>query len=109
GFASKTADFPFTVPRCADWVISILDAIGIQTFSLVGTSLGGFISGYLTCEHPDRVSALALVGTIGVTPLGSTARTAIASRFGTVTRAGIASKLNTVLFQNHLVTEAWIE
>lgn len=109
GFASKSGAFQFSVPNCARWLAGILDQLGIQRCTLVGTSLGGFIASLIACESPDRVSALALVGTLGIVPMGSEARTAISSRFGTVTREGIERKLNTVLFNSKLVTPGWIE
>lgn len=109
GFADKSGAFQFGVPNCARWLAAILDQLGIQRCTLVGTSLGGFIASFIACEVPDRVSALVLVGTLGIVPMGSEARAAISSRFGTVTREGIERKLNTVLFDPKRVTPDWIE
>lgn len=109
GFATKSDAFQFSVPHCARWLMGILDQLEISRYALVGTSLGGFICSHIACEIPDRISAVMLVGAIGITPMGGEARAAISSRFGTVTREGIERKLNTVLFDPKLVTPAWIE
>ncbi len=109
GFASKSGIAPFSVPKCALWLTGILDELGIEQCALVGTSMGGFISGHIACQTPDRVRALVLVGTIGMVPMGAEARGAISSRFGTVSREGIERKLRTVLFNPQLVTQSWIE
>lgn len=109
GFADKSGEFRFSVPECARWLSSLLDQLGLQRCTLVGTSLGGFIASVIACDAPDRVSALVLVGTLGIVPMGTEARTAISSRFGTVTREGIERKLNTVLFNTALITPDWVE
>lgn len=109
GFASKGSIAPFSVPHCANWLLAILDQIGVEECALVGTSLGGFIAAQMSCQAPERVKALVLVGTLGILPMGEEARAAISARFGTVTREGIERKLKTVLFNQELVTEAWIE
>lgn len=44
------------------FVRAALDAAGIQSSALVGTSLGGRIALELALESPDRVNALVLVG-----------------------------------------------
>src|SRR5690606_13044708 len=96
GFASKAGIAPFSVPRCAAWLDAILRQLGIEHCALVGTSLGGYIAATMACQAPRRVHALALVGTLGIVPMGAEARAAISSRFGTVTREGIERKLRTV-------------
>jgi len=109
GFATKSAAFPFSAPNCARWLVALLDTLGIERFALVGTSLGGFISGQIACEATERVRAVALVGAIGIVPLGADARATISARFGTVTREGVERKLRTVVFDPALATQAWIE
>ena len=110
GFASKTGDFDFSVPACADLTLDLLDALQMERAALVGTSLGGFVGATVALLAPERISALVLVGTIGIAPMGETARQNLAARFGTVDRAGIEGKLRTVIHDDaRLVTESWIE
>lgn len=109
GFATKSGAFDFSVPACAAWLAALLDKLEVPDYALVGTSLGGFIAGHVACAHTQRVKALVMVGTLGVTPMGEAARDAISARFGTVNREGIERKLNTVLFDKSLITPEWIE
>jgi pimeloyl-ACP methyl ester carboxylesterase len=44
-----------------DDVIGVLDALGVDRVALAGLSLGGRLATEIALEHPDRVSALALV------------------------------------------------
>ncbi|MBM3485155.1 MAG: alpha/beta fold hydrolase [Alphaproteobacteria bacterium] len=109
GFADKGDGFPFNVPNLARWVLGLMDELRVGAAALVGTSLGGFIAGEMACRAPERVTALVLVGTIGMSPLGPEACANLSGRFATVTREGIERKLKTVIHDPALVTPAWIE
>ncbi len=52
-----------TVEEIADWLAAVLDAAGAATAALVGHSLGAAAALECAARHPDRVRALALVGT----------------------------------------------
>lgn len=109
GFATKTGDFDFSVPNCAKLMTGLLDDLEIETAALIGTSLGGYIAATITCAMPQRVSALMLVGTLGIVPMGQEARDRLSARFGTVTRDGIEGKLRTVLHDDErFFTEEWL-
>jgi pimeloyl-ACP methyl ester carboxylesterase len=47
----------------ADWVIRVLDALGIETAQLVGHSMGSLVALEAAARHPERVTGLALLGT----------------------------------------------
>lgn len=52
-----------TVAALADLVLALVDEQGRKTFAYAGVSLGGAIGTQLAAEHPDRISALALICT----------------------------------------------
>lgn len=52
-----------SVPAMADWVIRLLDTIGIARAAFFGHSLGSLIALDAVSRHPDRARALAMVGT----------------------------------------------
>ena len=109
GFASKTADFDYSVPGFAGFVRGVMDALGLQSAMFVGTSLGGHIAAYLTCESPDRVRALVLVGSLGLVPIGSTAGATIRDSVRATGRADIENKLKFVICDHASITPEWIE
>jgi pimeloyl-ACP methyl ester carboxylesterase len=46
----------------ADWVAQLLDAAGAEKAALVGHSMGALVALEAAARHPERVSALALLG-----------------------------------------------
>ena len=49
----------------ADRVISLIDQLGLGKIHLVGHDIGGGIAQILSVRHPDRVTTLSLVNTVG--------------------------------------------
>ncbi len=63
---SKT---PYKMSDMADDVLTIMDAYGISSAHLAGTSMGGYIAQILSIDHPDRVKTLTLfMSTMDFTP-----------------------------------------
>src|SRR4051812_44339597 len=50
----------------ADYVVKLLDELGIEKVHLLGNSLGGGTATRLAIEHPDRVGRLVLMGPGGL-------------------------------------------
>ena len=109
GFASKTPDFDYSVPGFAEFVRGVIDALNLQSAAFVGTSLGGHISAYLACESPDRVTALALVGSLGLVPIGTETGAAIRDSVRATGRDDIENKLKFVICDHASITPEWIE
>ena len=110
GFASKDGDFDFSVLGCARFVSDAMTELDIGRAVLVGTSLGGYIAAHIACSAPERVAAMALVGTIGIVPMGLEARQVLGTRFAGVSRDGIERKLRTVMFDDATeVTPQFVE
>lgn len=47
----------------ADWVIRVVEALGIEQVAVVGHSMGTLVAIETATRHPGRVRAIALVGT----------------------------------------------
>jgi pimeloyl-ACP methyl ester carboxylesterase len=60
---SEAPPGPYRREDLARDVIALLDALGVGRAVLVGHSLGGIVSMAAALDHPERVSALALLGT----------------------------------------------
>jgi len=63
GHGGTPADGPFDYWDVARDVLGVLDALGAPRAAVVGTSQGGFVALRMALLAPERVSALALLGT----------------------------------------------
>jgi len=52
-----------SIETLANWIVAVLDAAGIETAAVVGHSMGSLVALETAARHPDRVRAIALVGT----------------------------------------------
>lgn len=59
-----------SIAEMADWTAALLDAAGAAKAHLVGHSMGSLISLETAARHPDRVSALSLIGTAATMMVG---------------------------------------
>ena len=60
---TETTDDPFTYWDLADDLTGLLDHLGIKRAVIGGMSQGGFVALRFALKHPERVSALILLGT----------------------------------------------
>lgn len=51
-----------SIAAMADWVVRLLDALGLERAALVGHSMGSLVALDCAAQHGDRVSALCLLG-----------------------------------------------
>ena len=109
GFSSKESKGPADVPALADHLLATMDALAIQTAVLVGTSLGAHIVGTAACIAPTRVSALGLVGALGIVPIDQAVAETISRNVRATQRAQFLGKLNFVFHDPSMVTEALVE
>ena len=63
GHGRSAGDPPATVQAAAEFVIALLDALGVARAALVGHSFGSLIALEAAAQWPERVSQLAMVGT----------------------------------------------
>ncbi len=52
-----------SVEAMADWLVEVLDAVGIASAAVVGHSLGSLVAIAFAARHPRRVRAIVLIGT----------------------------------------------
>ncbi len=53
----------FSLEDCADDVVAVADALGVETFTVVGYSMGGAIAQLVWRRHRERVEGLVLAAT----------------------------------------------
>lgn len=109
GFASKGADVACSVPAYREFLAGFIEAIGAAKPVIVGTSLGGHVVASYACARPDGVRAIALVGSMGLVPIGDEARSRIQAGANNQTREGVATKMQRVIFDPALVTPQMLE
>ena len=66
GFSSKPENEIYSLDYFNTKIIQLLDALRIQSFSLIGNSLGGALALGLALSHPERVEKLILMAPGGV-------------------------------------------
>lgn len=59
---------PPTQADFVNFVMSFMDALGLERATLIGNSLGGAVACKTALEHPERVEALVLVNSAGFGP-----------------------------------------
>jgi 3-oxoadipate enol-lactonase len=60
---SAESQAPFTLEGCADDALALADALGIETFTPVGYSMGGPVAMLIWRRAPERVRAIVLCAT----------------------------------------------
>jgi pimeloyl-ACP methyl ester carboxylesterase len=61
GFGSSRGGQRFILGEAADYLERWMDQVGLECASLVGHSMGGYITAELAANHPERVERLVLV------------------------------------------------
>ena len=71
GLTGPAPDGDYRMARYADFIVALMDELGVRQAVLAGNSLGGGIAWRTAVQHPDRVTRLVLVDAAGY-PLQST-------------------------------------
>ena len=58
-----------SIESMSDWLIAVMDALGIDEAAVTGHSLGSLVALDCAARHPQRVRAIALVGTTSPMPV----------------------------------------
>src|SRR5215472_17272107 len=59
-----------TIAEMADWIAALLDAASATSAQLIGHSMGSLIALETAARHPQKVSALGLIGTAAALTVG---------------------------------------
>ena len=71
GFGSSAPDRVFSIAECAQAMLEVMNALGIDRATLVGTSWGGLVAADVAAKHAERVEGLVLFSTPFSMPKGS--------------------------------------
>lgn len=66
--ATEEPPAPWGVSDYMNWVIALMDELGIQRASVIGHSFGGRVAIKLAALHPERVEKLVLTDAAGIRP-----------------------------------------
>lgn len=66
GFTGKP-DFPYEIQNYIEHALAVLDALGVERATWMGSSLGGWVSARAAARHPGRIDKLVLVSPGGLT------------------------------------------
>ena len=58
-----------SIEEMADWINSVIDAVGYKEASLVGHSQGCLVTIECTARYPDKIKTLSLMGGAGAIPM----------------------------------------
>ncbi len=84
-------EFPHTPQYIADYLIGFMDAVGIETATLVGHSLGGRVCLELALTYPERVSGMVLEAPMGFGKISWQGRAFSLARWSLCVAAGLKS------------------
>jgi len=86
----------------------LMDALGVEHYSVVGHSMGGAVALALAAAHPERVTGVVAVSTMGApgAPLSADLDAVWAAP---ASRVGARDMLSRLFFDQALVTEAAID
>jgi abhydrolase domain-containing protein 6 len=66
GESSQIDSAVYDIPSQVNRLNRFVEALGLQSFHLLGISMGGYIAGYYASEYPGKVKSLGLMSAAGV-------------------------------------------
>jgi len=68
GQTVKSADarLPYDGPACGEWLVDVMDGLGVEKAHVYGASLGGFMARKLAEHMPERIDRLVLMVPAGI-------------------------------------------
>ena len=105
GFATKDPAFDHSVSGYRDFVLDLIEQLGLDRINLVGTSLGGHVAAAVAACVPDLVGRLVMIGSMGLDQLPSERIAAIRGGLADMSFAAVRTRLLTVFNDPALVTD----
>ena len=66
GESSVSGKANFDIPSQTKRFARFIDKVGLNSFHLIGVSMGGYISAYYASEYPEKIRSLTLIDAAGV-------------------------------------------
>lgn len=66
GYTERPEGVSYDLATWTEHLVGLLDALGLERVAVVGNSFGGALALNVAAHHPDRVSRLVLMGSVGV-------------------------------------------
>lgn len=107
GFADKTAEIDYRPRGFADFVAAVLDELGLADVVIAGTSLGGQVAARIACDRPDLVTAVVLIGTMGIAELPEENKVA-PENVANGSEEAVRKKFAFLVSDPAMVTDAWV-
>ena len=64
GYSGKPRNGEYTIPGQAKMLVGLLDELGIERATLVGSSYGGAVAATCALDYPERVEKLVMIGAV---------------------------------------------
>jgi 2-hydroxy-6-oxonona-2,4-dienedioate hydrolase len=107
GLADKTDGIDYRPKGFADFIAGVLDELGVLNAVVAGTSLGGQVAARLACDRPDLVSAVVLIGTMGIAELPDENKVA-PENVSNGSEEAVRNKLGFLVSDPEMVSDAWV-
>lgn len=66
GYTERPEGVTYDMATWNEHLLGLLDALGLDRVPVVGNTFGGALALNLAVRHPERVSRLVLMGSVGV-------------------------------------------
>jgi 2-hydroxy-6-oxonona-2,4-dienedioate hydrolase len=107
GFADKTEGIDYRPRGFADFIAAVLDELGLADVVIAGTSLGGQVAARIACDRPELVTAVVLIGTMGIAELPEDNKVA-PENVANGSEEAIRAKFAFLVSDPAMVTDAWV-
>lgn len=98
----------YGVPARVDALDAMADALGLETFDLVGHSLGGWTAAAYAIAHPHRIARLVLVDAAGFSPVRAEDEAATRARLVPSDRAAARGLWDLLFFRKPVPSAGFV-